>query len=73
MLACAVFSPACALFIYLFAVQSWGETKTVRDDLNPSWHETFSIPVRAVMPTGALAKLRLEILDEDNKKRGVNE
>jgi hypothetical protein len=52
----------------------WGATKTVRDNLNPTFNESFTIDLMNKYPLGgALKPLVLEIWDEDNKKRSSSD
>jgi tellurium resistance protein TerZ len=50
---------------------NWGETKTVRDSLDPVWDQSFRIPLLSKMPMGGkLLPLHVGVFDEDDKKRG---
>ncbi len=66
--------PFCKLVGLTGASQNWGETVTVRDNLNPSWNQSYTLPVLAKLPLGGpLIRLCCEVWDEDNKKRGSSE
>jgi tellurium resistance protein TerZ len=53
----------------------WGETKTVRDNLNPEFNnEKFVISLLSKLPMGgALSSFKIELWDEDDKKRSSSD
>jgi Ca2+-dependent lipid-binding protein len=56
------------------ATHVWGETKTVRDNLNPTWGETYPLDLISLLPLGGkLLPLTIEVRDEDDKKRGSSD
>ena len=53
---------------------NWGETVTVRDNLNPTWGEEFAVDLLGQMPLGGkLLPLEIEVWDEDDKRRGPSD
>ena len=52
----------------------WGATKTIQNNLNPTWNEEFEVDLLAKMPMGGkLAPLIVECWDEDSPARGSSD
>jgi tellurium resistance protein TerZ len=48
-----------------------GVTRTIRNDLNPTWNETFPLSLHNLFPRGGkLSPLLVTVWDEDDKKQG---
>mmetsp|Transcript_47433 Transcript_47433/g.80945 ORF Transcript_47433/g.80945 Transcript_47433/m.80945 type:complete len:571 (-) Transcript_47433:194-1906(-) len=53
---------------------NWGETKTIRDNLNPTWDEAFTVKCLERNPMGGkLMPFVAEVWDEDDKKRSKSD
>lgn len=72
-----VSDPYCRISGLIGATHNWGETETVRDNLNPKWNEktsTFHLKLLDALPLGGhLTKLKCHVWDEDDKDRTTAE